>query len=440
MCDRSLRCRVLISLLVVLMLGFGVLALYLYDTRDQLRRSIMLIQAQAIGAGYTASSDLSTLPTHYAGSELSYTLYSADGQPLWHSANLDRPRRLYRGTLQDEINLIRTTLRKGHGRVINAPVTLADGSILMVAKEDRMERELIGNLLHQRAMRGLLLLVPFCMLAVGLLFILLQWTLRPIRKAAELAEGIGPHEPDRRIPLDKLPGEVLPLARAANEGLDRLAQAYAYEQRIVGDAAHALRTPLAVLGLRLQKHSVEGAADWTAINQEFSKIHKLVAQVLALAHQDKAQSTSQRDGGQANLARLCREAAGTMLPLFEAHGRTIDVRLEEGPLIQGNADLLREAIRNVLENALYHGAGTVKMLPAGSGHGTFLLDITDEGNGVPLGLQDEMFQRFRKGQESSAGSGLGLAIVRATLRNAGGDVRFVSTRPCILRMWFQIAS
>jgi signal transduction histidine kinase len=129
-----------------------------------------------------------------------------------------------------------------------------------------------------------------------------------------------------------------------------------------------------------------------------------------------------------------------MLPLFEAHGRTIDVRLEEGPLIQGNADLLREAIRNVLENALYHGAGTVKMLPAGSGHGTFLLDITDEGNGVPLGLQDEMFQRFRKGQESSAGSGLGLAIVRATLRNAGGDVRFVSTRPCILRMWFQIAS
>jgi two-component system sensor histidine kinase QseC len=74
MCDRSLRCRVLISLLVVLMLGFGVLALYLYDTRDQLRRSIMLIQAQAIGAGYTASSDLSTLPTHYAGSELSYTL------------------------------------------------------------------------------------------------------------------------------------------------------------------------------------------------------------------------------------------------------------------------------------------------------------------------------------------------------------------------------
>jgi len=440
MCDRSLRCRVLISLLVVLMLGFGALALYLYDTRDQLRRSIMFIQAQAIGAGYTAGSDFSTLPTHYAGSELSYTLYAADGQLLWHSANLERPRRLYRGSLQDEINLIRTTIRSGRGRVINAPVTLSDGSILMVAKEDRMERELIGNLLHQRAMRGLLLLVPFCLLAVGLLFILLQWTLRPIRKAAELAEGIGPHEPDRRIPLEKLPGEVLPLARAANEGLDRLAQAYAYEQRIVGDAAHALRTPLAVLDLRLQKCKVEGVADWPAISQEFSKIQKLVTQVLALAHQDKAQARIQHDAGQADLARICREAAGTMLPLFEAHGRTIEVQLEEGQLIHGNADLLREAIRNVLENALYHGAGTVRMAAAGSEGNAVMLDIIDEGHGVPLHLQEEMFQRFRKGLEGSAGSGLGLAIVRGTLRNAGGDARFIGMQPCILRMWFRAVS
>ena len=221
MCNRSLRCRVIISLLVVLMLGFGTLAFNFYDTRDQLRRSIMLIQAHEIGSKLNSHSDFSQLPTHYAGGELSYTLYSADGKLLWYSANLDRPRRLHRGSLQNEIQLIRTTVRSSRGYVINAPVTLTDGAILMVTKEDKLERELIGNLLYQRTVRSVLLLIPFCLLAVGLLYLLMRWTLHPIQKAAELAEGIGPHDPNRRIPLNKLPDEVLPLARVANAAIKK---------------------------------------------------------------------------------------------------------------------------------------------------------------------------------------------------------------------------
>lgn len=437
MCDRSLRCRVLISLLAVLMLGFGVLALYLYDTRDELRRCVMFIQAQEIGAGMDAQSDFSKLPKHYAGGELSYTLYTADGKALWHSANLERPRKLRRGTLEEELSLFRAPVNSG--RIINVPVTLSDGSILMVAKEDSMERKLIGDLLRMRAMRGLLLLVPFCLLATGLLFVLMQWTLRPIRKAARLAEGIGPHDPERRIPLRKLPGEVLPLARAANEGLDRLAQAYAYEQRIADDAAHALRTPLAVLDLRLQKCRLEGAADWPAINREFGLIHKLVNQLLALAQQDRAQAGAVPSDARASLARVAREAAATMIPLFEAHGRSIVVRLDQDVMVQGSPDLLREAIRNVLENALYHGAGTVQMILSNAQQGAPTLDIQDEGEGVHLEAQETMFQRFRKGREASSGSGLGLAIIRSTLRNAGGDAHFVSSDPCIMRLAFRRA-
>tara|TARA_R110000851_G_scaffold297817_3_gene453136 strand:+ start:7634 stop:8956 length:1323 start_codon:yes stop_codon:yes gene_type:complete len=438
MCNRSLRCRVIISLLIVLMLGFGTLAFNLYNTRDQLRRSILFIQAHEIGANLNAQSDFTELPTHYAGGELSYTLYSADGNLLWYSNNLDRPRRLYRGTLEDEIQLIRTTIRSGRGYVISAPVTLTDGAILMVSKEDKLERQLIGNLFYQRTVRSLLLLIPFCLFAVGLLYLLMRWTLNPIQKAVELAEGIGPHDPNRRIPLNKLPGEVLPLARVANNGLDRLAQAYAYEQHIVGDAAHALRTPLAVLGLRLRQCSDNEAPDWPAINREFEQVHKLANQLLSLAHQDRIHASGQSDIDQTDLARVVREAAGTMLPLFETHGRNIELHLIDGVIVQGNPDLLREAIRNVLENALCHGAGVVTITQTNDTHTSVILRITDEGAGVAPESQEEMFVRFRKGHENSTGSGLGLAIVRSTLRNAGGDVRFTGAKPCTLEMRFRL--
>src|SRR5690606_39065925 len=92
--SRSLEHRILMSLLLVLLLGFGSLALYLYDTRDELRRGIMFMQASEIAAGFTAASDVSELPSEYAGETLSYTLYAADGALLWHSDNLQRPRRL----------------------------------------------------------------------------------------------------------------------------------------------------------------------------------------------------------------------------------------------------------------------------------------------------------------------------------------------------------
>lgn len=440
MCNRSLRCRVIISLLVVLMLGFGTLAFNFYDTRDQLRRSIMLIQAHEIGSKLNSHSDFSQLPTHYAGGELSYTLYSADGKLLWYSANLDRPRRLHRGTLQNEIQLIRTTVRSGRGYVINAPVTLTDGAILMVTKEDKLERELIGNLLYQRTVRSVLLLIPFCLLAVGLLYLLMRWTLHPIQKAAELAEGIGPHDPNRRIPLNKLPDEVLPLARVANAGLDRLAQAYAYEQHIVGDAAHALRTPLAVLGLRLRQCSDQETPNWPAINREFEQVHKLANQLLSLAHQDRIHASGQSDMDQTDLARIVREAASTMLPLFEVYGRNIELQLIDDVIVQGNPDLLREAIRNVLENALYHGAGLVTITQTNDTNTSAVLRIADEGTGVPPESQEAMFVRFRKGRENSAGSGLGLAIVRRTLRNAGGNIRFTCTQPCTLEMQFRIVT
>lgn len=430
----SLERRILIALLGVFVLGFCSLAIYLYDTRDELRRSVMFIQAEEIASGFTADSDPDLLPSHYAGGELSYTLYSSTGEALWHSDNLERPRRLRTTTLEDELRLFRRPVRSG--LVINVPVKLADGSVLMVAKNDQLERELIGALLQTRMLRGLMILLPFCLLAAGLILWLLKWTLRPVKRAASLATEIGSDDPDRRIPLDGLPREIQPLARAANLGLDRLAAAYETEKRIVADAAHELRTPLTVLDLRLQKSRAEGTVDWPAVEQDVRHICRMVHQMLALAREEQAESKQRQSTATTHLSRITREAVALMVPLFEAEGRIIEVEIDDALQVRGEPDLLRDAIRNVLENALFHGQGRVSLWLRKTGGQDALLDIRDEGPGVPPDQQEAMFLRFRKGRQNSAGAGLGLAIVKQTMLNSGGDIGFIGTSPCVLRMRF----
>ncbi len=433
--SHSLERRILVALLLVFSLGFGSLILYVSDTRDHLRRSILLIQAHEITSGLTAASDLGRLPTHFAGGELSYTLYSPQGQALWFSANLDSPRRLRTGTLEEEPTLFQP-LRSGRGRVISVPVKLADGSTLMVAKEDGLERTLIGALLQTRLWHALIVFLPLCLVAACLILWLLHWTLRPLTHAARLAAEIGPGNLERRIPLDKLPREIMPLARAVNCGLERLAAALETEKRLVADAAHELRTPLTVLDLRLQKSRLDNHADWPAIEREMQQFRRLVGQLLALARQEQSDARQAQGNSHTSIARAARVAVASILPLFEAQGRDIEVDIQDRPLVRGEAGLLRDAIRNVLENALFHGAGTVRLRLRQTAGPGIVLDICDEGPGVPLAEQESMFKRFRKGVQGSVGAGLGLAIVKQTLLNAGGDVRFIGANPCVVRMRF----
>ncbi len=425
----------LVSLLAAFLLGFGVLAYHLFDTRDQLRRGMVYIHAQEIAMGLTMQSEFDHLPLMHAGGELSYTLYDPAGKLRWHSNNLERPRRLKGGTFAEEVGSFRWAMNSG--RVISVPVRLADGSTLMVAKEDRLESRMIEDFLQARVRQGLVMLLPFCLLGLMLVLGLLHWTLRPVSRAARLAAGIGPDEPGRRIPLDKLPREVLPLAKAANDGLERLSQAYEYEQHIVADAAHELRTPLTVLSLRLQKCRREGKVDWAAVQADVARTGKLVNQLLLLARADRGQAPARPEAHRTPLPRTVREAVTGLLPLFDDRGRTVEVVIDaEQAWASGDSDQLREAIRNVIENALFHGAGTVRVHLAPARDGVIALDVSDEGEGVALESQDALFRRFRKGRQGGAGSGLGLAIVRRVMRNTGGEVRFIGTDPCVVRLSF----
>ena len=93
--------------------------------------------------------------------------------------------------------------------------------------------------------------------------------------------------------------------------------------------------------------------------------------------------------------------------------------------MRGRADDLRDMVRNLLDNALTHGSGTivVRLRPIGT---EAVLEVADQGGGVPLHLREDIFTRFRKVDSASPGAGLGLAIVRHVARAHGGDARYLS--------------
>lgn len=431
----SLERRTLICLTLAFAAGAGALALSLYDTRDHLRRTTVAIQAREIAEGFTMQSDPASLPRTYAGGELSYTLYSPSGEVLWFSDDLKRPRRLR--PHPDQVPQRPFSWPLHSGEVVNVPTRLSDGATLMVAKRDLLERQAIGVLLQAKLLQSLAMLIPIGLLALGLIYWMMRWTLRPVQEAARFAQGISPQHV-QPIPTTGLPREIRPLADAVNMAVDNLAQALANEKRLVADAAHELRTPLTVLDLRLQKARAEAAPDWPSIDADLSTLRQITGQLLLLARQDQHTGIGEGTSTAASthLSRTVREAAAALLPLFEAQGRELRVHIADAVHCQGEASLLRTAIGNVLENALHHGRGPVSLVLAASTE-AIRLTVEDQGAGVPGALQDSMFMRFQKGSQGSRGAGLGLAITRQILRNAGGDARFVPSSGCAVELSFR---
>lgn len=431
----SLERRTLIGLALAFAAGVGALALSLYDTTDYLRRTIVAIQAREIAEGFTMQSDPAVLPRTYLGGEVSYTLYSPAGEVLWFSEEQKRPRRLRAHPDQAPLRPFRWPTYSGE--VINVPAPLSDGATLMVAKRDRLERQAIGALLQAKFTQSLVMLIPIGLLACGLMYWMMRWTLRPVQAAARFARGISPQNV-QPIPTTGLPREMLPLADAVNMAVENLAQALANEKRLVADAAHELRTPLTVLDLRLQKASAEAAPDWHAIDADMASLRRITGQLLLLARQDQGTGAGEGASARTHLSRSVREIAASMLPLFEARGRTLQAHIVDAAYCQGEPSLVRTAIANVLENALYHGQGTVSIVLSVSAD-MLRLRIEDQGEGVPIALQESMFTRFQKGTQGSQGAGLGLAITRKILRNAGGDARFVPSTGCAVELCLRAA-
>ncbi|MDP9064608.1 MAG: HAMP domain-containing histidine kinase [Pseudomonadota bacterium] len=437
----SLRIRLLGGMLAVFALGLvASLISYRYQVhhivKDVRGRTLEaqareLLVALHTGANGRPELNLSENWQHvYAdpAGYFSYTIFDQAHQPIARSPNL---RTLLAYLAADGASPLGAVEFTGVGADRRAVLAARspEGWVLVVARSGADPDILIDSLFEEDS-ENLLAFVPLAILALSLIWLISGWSLRPIARASREAALVGPREPDMRISLDGLPREIQPLVEAVNGALDRLSSAYSTERRLTADAAHELRTPLAVLNLRLQRARMTGSTDWPAVEREFAQMSRLVDQLLDLARKETVSREGSREQAPVvNLSRTVREAASMVVPLIEAQGRALLVDVPDVVPLRGGADDLRDMIRNLLDNALIHGQGTVSAsIRPPSDAGWITIDVTDEGPGVPAGQEEAIFERFRKLSAQSCGSGLGLAIVRQVARTHGGEVRFVAGR------------
>lgn len=437
----SLRGRLLGAM--ALIFAIGVLASFIsYGLEinkrvNDLQESTLQQQARALLGGLRVQSDghvvLQVPPLWrqaYADSSdrFEYTLYDPSGRAVALSPNLSTPLPLLAIPAGATFAPITFLARQSEERAVIA--MRAPQSYVVVVAHRGIKRKRLVDSLYEEASEQLLVLWPFAALALVLTWAITWWSLRPVRRASREAAEVGPADLDTRISVHGLPREIRPLVDAVNGALDRLAAAYSAERQMTADAAHELRTPLSVLSLRLQRARHSGTMDWPAVERDLAQMAQVVSQLLNLVRKESL--SHRQDLAELpviNLSRVVREAAAMIVPLAEAQGRQLELDVPDKMPLRGHADDLRDLVRNLLENGLSHGRGTVSVrVRRDAEHAGITIEVSDEGEGVPIGKEEEVFGRFHKLDASSSGAGLGLAIVRQVARSHGGEVRFTRGR------------
>ena len=308
-------------------------------------------------------------------------------------------------------------------RVAAISIPRRNGNVLVQVAETTLKRDRLVQDILLGALTPAVLVA--CMAAI-LFWLGIRRALSPLEQLRDQIEHRSPGElgpvSDSGAPL-----EVKPLVGAINDLLARLAQALEAQQRFIANAAHQLRTPLA--GLRthveLMRREASKSGSPTLIDMiasETERASHLANQLLTLARAEPGSSLPIARVSM-DLRDLVSQSAQAWVPRAMARNLDLGFDLNEAK-IQGDPQLLRELLANLLDNALIHtrsGGHVTARTRSESGHA--LLEIEDNGPGIPDSEREKVFERFYRLPGTSAeGGGLGLAIVREIADRHGAQV------------------
>jgi signal transduction histidine kinase len=237
-----------------------------------------------------------------------------------------------------------------------------------------------------------------------------------------------------RLPLPAARDEIRRLGETLNAMLDRLRDSYERERRFVADASHELRTPVAVIKTELEGALRAGGHDppvreaLAAAVEECDHLAQLAEDLLVLARSGEGRlPVRPSELAARGLLESVRERFADRA---HARGRAIRVEAADGLHLEADELRLRQALGNLVDNALRHGEGDV-VLRSRAVDGTAVLEVTDSGPGFPLELGERAFERFARGDpaRTRGGTGLGLAIVRAIAEAHGGSATIAAMGP-----------
>lgn len=260
--------------------------------------------------------------------------------------------------------------------------------------------------------------IPILLILLAIDILIFRRAVIPLLRASEEARSIGPARTDIRLPTDGIPSEILPLVTAVNQAFDRLEDGFHVQRQFTADAAHQLRTPLAILQTRIE--TLDAGKGTTELHADIESMSRIVNQLLEIAELD----TLVLDPAEtADLRAVCAEVVGSIAPYALAQQKDIALRGTDSPVqVRGNAEMLQRAIFNLAENAIKYTADKTSVDVEVHENGS--VQVRDCGPGIAPAEQGLIFQRFWRGdRQRTDGAGLGLSIVRGVVDDHDATVR-----------------
>jgi signal transduction histidine kinase len=266
--------------------------------------------------------------------------------------------------------------------------------------------------------------IPIMLLVLAADVLIIRRALLPVLSASDQARKIDPTRLEVRICSPRLPTEIRPLVMAFNQVLDRLERAFRVQREFMADAAHELRTPLAVLRARTDSLCDPSSVD--EIRHDVDVMARIADQLLDMAN---LEARSVDFGEMFDLRTVCLRVVTHLTPIAQGGGKCVHLTGTGSPvLIRGDGDLIFQAVRNLAENAIRHTpSGTTAEIHV-EDNGT--IRVMDEGPGICEEERDLVFRRFwRRDRSRSDGAGLGLPIASGIIRAHGGHIEIENRKP-----------
>ncbi len=411
----SIRIRLLLALLAILAAAAAVLGGFTYHNVLVETEALFDYQLRQMALSLRDQGEIDPSQAQaLADGQLDFVvqIWNVEGRTIY--ATRDHPNLPSRALIGlAEINV--------NGQVWRTFSTATRDRVIQVAQPVEIRKRLAADA-ALRSVLPLLFLAP--VLALFGWWVVAR-SLAPLnRVAADVRQrdehGLAP------LPTDGLPDEVAPLVTALNALLVRLGESFDAQRAFVADAAHELRSPLTALTLQLkllQRATDEASreAAITALGEGIERSSRMVGQLLTLARSEPGAAASPLEP--LDLAEVVRQAMVDTVPYALSRGSDLELVADAPVPVTGDRSALGVLARNLADNSLRYGPpGAHVVVRVMTVDGAPVLQVDDNGPGIPADERGRVFDRFYRRANDEGGSGLGLAIVQSIARRHGATV------------------
>ena len=309
---------------------------------------------------------------------------------------------------------------------------------IWVGERDDVRDDLVNRIVRHTVLPNLI----GCVLLAAVIWLAIGWGLKPLVNMAQTlrARHPGSLEP---LHLNPLPTELEPMQAALNRVLAQIQEVMGRERRFIADAAHEMRTPLAVLKVHAENLKDAASEDDRRASLEHlmagvDRTTRLVNQLLTMARIEPR--TSALEAPKTDLVATVRDSLVQMTPwLLSKELELVFAPVDEVGLVKVDTGIIQIALNNLVSNAAnFSPPGGLITVGLAKHHDHYELSVEDQGPGIDEAERDRLFERFYS-RGNDHGAGLGLTIVQSIANRLGGQVRLENRPSGGLRATFEFA-